>query len=124
LHGRAGDRVLRHGSRRGGGGGGTGHHAAALPAARNPQRGRSDDAAMVTVTTTDALRWIVFFPALGFLWNCFFGRRFPGAVKVVGPGVLLASFVAAVLAILQLHALPAYTPLPDLLVPCADVATP
>jgi NADH-quinone oxidoreductase subunit L len=78
---------------------------------------------MVTVTATDALRWIVLFPALGFLWNCFLGRRLPGSAKLVGPGVLLAAFVAAVLAVLQLHALPAESALRDVVFPWIDVGT-
>jgi len=68
---------------------------------------------MVNVVPTDALRWIVLFPALGFLWNLFLGRRFPASAKLVGPGVLLAAFVAGVLAIMHLHALPAESALHD-----------
>ncbi len=78
---------------------------------------------MVTVTATDTLRWIVLFPALGFLWNCFFGRRFPGTAKVVGPGVLLAALVAAVLAVIELHALPPESALRDAVFPWVDVGT-
>ncbi len=58
---------------------------------------------MVSATPTELLRWIVILPALGFLWNLFFGRRLPGSVKIVGPGVLLAAFAVAVTAVLQLH---------------------
>src|SRR5262249_56187274 len=45
----------------------------------------------------------------------------PATAKVVGPGVLLAAFVAAVLAILQLHALPAESALRDAVFPWIDV---
>jgi NADH-quinone oxidoreductase subunit L len=78
---------------------------------------------MVTVTASDALRWIVLFPALGFLWNCLLGRRFPGTAKWVGPGVLLAAFVAAVLAVIELHTLPAQSALRDAVFPWVDVGT-
>ena len=54
---------------------------------------------MVNVVPVDTLRWIVLFPALGFLWNLFLGpARSPASAKLVGPGVLLAAFVASVLA--------------------------
>src|SRR5262249_42858395 len=113
LHGRAGDRVLRDGGGGGRGGGRARHHAAALPYPRHHQRGRGDDAAMVNVVATDSLRWIILFPALGFLWNLFLGRRLPASAKLVGPGVLLAAFVAAVLAVLQLRGLPEHGALQD-----------
>src|SRR4029453_18043099 len=113
LDGRPGDRLLRHGGGGRGGGRGARHHAAALPHPRHHQRRRGDDAAMVSVVPTDLLRWIVIFPALGFLWNLFLGRRLPGSSKLVGPGVLLASFVVAVLAVLRLHALPEHSALHD-----------
>ncbi len=58
---------------------------------------------MVNGTPTELLRFIILLPALGFLWNLFFGRRLPGSVKLVGPGVLLAAFAVAVTAVLQLH---------------------
>src|SRR5262245_26126672 len=78
---------------------------------------------MVNVVATDALRWIVIFPALGFLWNLFLGRRLPGASKLVGPGVLLASFVVAVLAVLRLHALPEHSVLHDVVYRWIQVGT-
>jgi NADH-quinone oxidoreductase subunit L len=68
---------------------------------------------MVNVVPTDALRWIVLFPALGFLWNLFLGRRLPASAKLVGPGAILAAFVVGVLAVLRLHALPAESALHD-----------
>ena len=68
---------------------------------------------MVNVVPSDTLRWIVLFPALGFLWNLFLGQRFPASVKLVGPGALLAAFVVGVLAVLHLHALPAESALHD-----------
>jgi NADH-quinone oxidoreductase subunit L len=58
---------------------------------------------MVNGTPTEILRFIILLPAVGFLWNLFFGRRLPGSVKLVGPGVLLAAFAVAVTAVLQLH---------------------
>ena len=51
------------------------------------------------------LRWIVALPALGVLFHVFVGQRTPGAVKVVGPGVVGAAFVIAVTAVLRLHGL-------------------
>jgi NADH-quinone oxidoreductase subunit L len=57
---------------------------------------------MVDVTW---LRWIVALPALGVLFHIFIGQRTPGAVKVVGPGVVGAAFVLAVTAVLRLHGL-------------------
>ncbi len=78
---------------------------------------------MVNVVATDALRWIVLFPALGFLWNLFLGRRLPGSARLVGPGVLLAAFVAAVLAVLRLHALPEHSALHDVMFPWVHVGT-
>jgi NADH-quinone oxidoreductase subunit L len=58
------------------------------------------------VTPTTLLRWIVLLPALGVLFHVFVGRRAVGAVKLVGPGVVGAAFVLAVLAALQLPGLP------------------
>jgi NADH-quinone oxidoreductase subunit L len=78
---------------------------------------------MVNVVATDALRWIVVFPALGFLWNLFLGRRLPGSAKLVGPGVLLAAFVAAVLAVLELNGLPEHSALQDVVFPWVHVGT-
>ena len=48
------------------------------------------------VIASEWLRWIVALPALGVLFHVFFGRRAPGAVKVIGPGVVGAAFVVAV----------------------------
>ncbi len=68
---------------------------------------------MVNVVGTELLRWIILLPALGFLWNLFLGRRLPGSAKLVGPGVLLAAFVLAVVAVLRLLALPEDSALHD-----------
>jgi NADH-quinone oxidoreductase subunit L len=78
---------------------------------------------MVNVVATDLLRWIVLFPALGFLWNLFVGRRLPGTSKLVGPGVLLAAFVVAVLAVLRLHELPEQSALHDVVFRWIQVGT-
>ena len=48
------------------------------------------------VTPVSWLRWMVLLPALGTLFHVFLGERAKGAVKVVGPGVLLAAFAVAV----------------------------
>src|SRR5262245_24561577 len=78
---------------------------------------------MVNVVATDLLRWIVLLPALGFLWNLFLGRRWPASVTLVGPGVLLTAFLAAVVAVLRLHALPAESALRDLVFPWIHVGS-
>jgi NADH-quinone oxidoreductase subunit L len=78
---------------------------------------------MVNVVDTDLLRWIILFPALGFLWNLFLGQRLPGSAKLVGPGVLLGAFVVAVLAVLRLHALPEHSALQDVMFPWIHVGT-
>jgi NADH-quinone oxidoreductase subunit L len=78
---------------------------------------------MVNVVATDTLRWIVLFPALGFLWNLFLGRRLPGSSKVVGPGVLLAAFVASVLAVMRLAGLPEHSGLHDVVFPWIHVGS-
>jgi NADH-quinone oxidoreductase subunit L len=78
---------------------------------------------MVNVVATDLLRWIVIFPALGLFWNLFLGRRLPGSAKLVGPGVLLAAFVVAVLAVLRLHALPEQSALHDVVFRWIQVGT-
>ncbi len=44
------------------------------------------------VIESTLLRWIIVLPALGFCWNLFLGRRLPGSVRLVGPGVLFGSF--------------------------------
>jgi NADH-quinone oxidoreductase subunit L len=51
------------------------------------------------------LRWIVAFPALGVLLNVTLGRRVPGSVKAIGPGVLLASFVVTIAMAVRLFGL-------------------
>ena len=56
------------------------------------------------VVDTTLLRWIVAFPALGVLLNVTLGRRAPGTVKVVGPGVLLGAFVVTLVAVLRVVA--------------------
>src|ERR1700674_920236 len=53
-----------------------------------------------------ALGLIVLFPALGALFNVFFGRRFGRtAVNLVGPGAMIAAFVAASAACARLMAM-------------------
>src|SRR5229473_4340820 len=55
-----------------------------------------------------ALTLILVFPALGVLFNLFLGQRLGrGAVNVVGPGVMFASFAVATLAFVRLLAMPA-----------------
>ena len=75
------------------------------------QRRRGDDAAMVNVVATDLLRWIVLFPALGFLWNLFLGRRAAaGRASWSGPACCSARLRGrASLAVLRLHGLAAST---------------
>jgi NADH-quinone oxidoreductase subunit L len=57
------------------------------------------------VTESHLLRWIVALPALGVLFHVFVGRRATSAVKVVGPGLVLAAFGLAVHCALVLRAL-------------------
>jgi NADH-quinone oxidoreductase subunit L len=57
------------------------------------------------VTAEPLLRWIVLLPALGFLWNATVGQRAPRTAAFVGPGVVGAAFVVAVVAVLRLHGL-------------------
>jgi NADH-quinone oxidoreductase subunit L len=57
------------------------------------------------VTAVPWLRWIVLVPAAGFLFQVAAGRRWRGAVAVVGPGVVLAALVLALAAARQLEAL-------------------
>jgi NADH-quinone oxidoreductase subunit L len=57
------------------------------------------------VTETLLLRWIVALPALGVVFAVVFGRRAPGAVKLVAPAVVGAAFALAVLAWLELRGL-------------------
>jgi NADH:ubiquinone oxidoreductase subunit K len=64
-------------------------HPAGLPLAGDRQRRRSDDAPMVTPDSL--LRWMVFLPALGFLWNAIVGNRAPKTSAVVGPAVVGAA---------------------------------
>src|SRR5260370_15585047 len=55
-----------------------------------------------------ALALILLFPALGVVFNLFFGQRFGrGAVNVVGPGVMFASLAVATWAFARLLAMPA-----------------
>src|SRR5216684_2224122 len=55
-----------------------------------------------------ALTLILVFPALGVLFNLFLGQRLGrGAVNVVGPGVMFASFAVATWAFVRLLAMPA-----------------
>ena len=54
-----------------------------------------------------ALGLILLFPLLGFLFNLFWGDRMGrGAVNVVGPGVIFAAFVVALIAFAKLHGMP------------------
>src|SRR6266851_3028615 len=64
---------------------------------------------MVAMTVEfPALTLILIFPALGVLFNLFLGQRSGrGAVNVVGPGVMFASFAVATLAFFRLLAMPA-----------------
>ena len=64
---------------------------------------------MVAMTVEfPALTLILVFPALGVLFNLFLGQRSGrGAVNVVGPGVMFASFAVATLAFFRLLAMPA-----------------
>jgi NADH-quinone oxidoreductase subunit L len=51
---------------------------------------------------------ILLFPALGFLFNLFYGARWGrGWVNIVGPGVVFASFAIVVIAFIRLVTLPA-----------------
>src|SRR5260370_12965054 len=55
-----------------------------------------------------ALALMLVFPALGVVFNLFFGQRFGrGAVNVVGPGVMFASLAVATWAFARLLAMPA-----------------
>jgi NADH-quinone oxidoreductase subunit L len=64
---------------------------------------------MVAMTVEfPVLTLILIFPALGVLFNLFLGQRSGrGAVNVVGPGVMFASFAVATLAFARLLAMPA-----------------
>ncbi len=58
-------------------------------------------------TPFPALGLILLFPALGLIFNVFFARRFGRpAVNLVGPGVMFASFVVAVAAVIKLMGMP------------------
>jgi NADH-quinone oxidoreductase subunit L len=57
------------------------------------------------VIETALLRWIVLLPALGVLFHVFVGPRAPGAVKLVGPGLVGAAFVVALTGVLGLRGL-------------------
>jgi len=55
-----------------------------------------------------ALALILLFPALGFLFNVFFGRRAGrDAVNLVGPGVIFVAFAIALWGFARLLAMPA-----------------
>src|SRR5260370_9225034 len=64
---------------------------------------------MVAMTVeSPALTLLLVFSALGVLFNLFLGQRSGrGAVNVVGPGVMFASFAVATLAFFKLLAMPA-----------------
>src|ERR1700733_8370831 len=54
-----------------------------------------------------ALGLILLFPALGFLFNLFYGARWGrGWVNLVGPGVIFASFAIVVIAFIRRVSLP------------------
>jgi len=54
------------------------------------------------VIASTLLRWIIILPALGLLFHVFLGRRFPAAVKIVGPGVVLGAFALVCAALARL----------------------
>ncbi len=56
------------------------------------------------VIETALLRWIILLPALGVVFHVAGGRRLPGAVKIVGPGLVGGAFVVSLTATLQLYA--------------------
>jgi len=58
------------------------------------------------VIETALLRWIIVLPALGVVCQVALGRRVPGVVRVLGPGLVGGAFVVAVAAALRLHAAP------------------
>jgi NADH-quinone oxidoreductase subunit K len=62
-----------------------------------------DDAPMVTPDC--CLRWMVFLPALGFLWNAIVGNRAPKTSAIVGPAAVGGAFVVAVISVPRLHGL-------------------
>jgi NADH-quinone oxidoreductase subunit L len=57
------------------------------------------------VTPDALLRWMVFLPALGFLWNAIVGNRAPRTSAIVGPGAVGGAFIVAVISVLRLHGL-------------------
>ena len=59
---------------------------------------------MVTTGTTELLRWIIVLPAAGSLLAMCCGRRAPGLVKLLGPGVLGGALALSVVAVLELVA--------------------
>jgi NADH-quinone oxidoreductase subunit L len=65
------------------------------------------------VIETALLRWIVALPALGVLFHVFVGRRAPGVVKVVGPGLVAAACALAIAAAIRLHGLGEHAVLRD-----------
>lgn len=74
--------------------------------------------ASAAVHTVSYLRWIVFLPLLGVLFNLFIaprtGRR---GVNVVAPGVILGAFLVALTAFLELRGLPPGSVLVDTVYP-------
>ena len=75
-------------------------------------------ATQATIQAVSYLRWIVFFPLIGVLFNIFlapkFGRR---AVNLVAPGVVLVAFAFAWMAFQELGALPPGSALVDNIYP-------
>ena len=59
------------------------------------------------VTAEPLLRWMVFLPALGFLWNATLGQRAPRLAAIVGPVAVGAAFLVAIITVLRLHGLEA-----------------
>ena len=59
------------------------------------------------MVTDPLLRWMVFLPALGFLWNATIGQRAPRTAAIAGPGAVGAAFLVAIVAVLRLHGLEA-----------------
>jgi NADH-quinone oxidoreductase subunit L len=75
-------------------------------------------ATQATIQAVSYLRWIVFFPVIGVLFNIFlapkFGRR---AVNLVAPGVVLVAFAFAWMAFQELGSLPPGSALVDNIYP-------
>ena len=58
------------------------------------------------VIETALLRWIILLPTIGVVSHVAFGRRAPGLVKVLGPGLVGAAFLVAATAALRLQQAP------------------